>query len=266
MQSRKRLVNSSLVYRVKPSKPLLGSRLHFLITKGYGLSGMGSGRLLCQRCGWCCRNQLIRVFTVEIRAIIDFLNHTRWEAFEDHISACLAYEGNLSPYDYNFHKRMEVIRTFFRPYEVEVFEGDLVCVKTHIVALLPETKRCVFYNPLSSSCFIYPARPLTCRMFPYEVKDDRLILINEDDHCPGVGLGEPINLRRHKRLSRMCQQLVHQEDDLFREFVQEKGVRRQRNDSYSLETRTVINPFVEKGLIPDLSKKKSAQPSKYVAS
>jgi hypothetical protein len=64
----------------------------------------------------------------------------------------------------------------------------------------------------------------------------------------------------------MCQQLVHQEEDLFREFVQEKGVRRQRNDSYSLETRIVINPFVEKGLIPDLSKKKSAQPSKYVAS
>jgi hypothetical protein len=104
-------------------------------------------------------------------------------------------------------------------------------------------------------------------MFPYEVKEDRLILINEEDKCPGVGLGEPINLLRHKRLSMMCQKLVHQEDELYREFVHEKGLRKkQHNDSYSLDKRTLINPFVEKGLIPDLSKNKGVQLSNYVAS
>jgi Fe-S-cluster containining protein len=220
---------------------------------GKGLRGPVSGRFLCQRCGWCCQNQLIRVFTLEIRAILDFLRHQSNEAFEDHISACLAYEGKLSPYDYTFQKRLDVLRAFFRPYEVEFFEGDLIVVKTHVLVLLPETKRCVFYNPLTSACFIYPARPLTCRMFPYEVKDGHLVLINEEDNCPGVGLGDPVNRLRHKRLSLMCQQLLHQEDDLFQAFVRERGLRiAQRPPSTSVERRTLINPFVERGLIPAL--------------
>ncbi len=224
------------------------------MTMATGLQGQGADRFHCQRCGWCCHNQLIRVFTVEIQAILAFLRHQAEEAFEDHISACLASEGHLRPYDYLYHQRLAVLRRFYRPYEVECFEGDLLGVKTHVITLLPETRRCVFYNPLTSTCFIYPARPLTCRMFPFEVKDGRLVMINEDDQCPGVGQGAPVNLRRHQRLSRMCQHLVQQEDALFHAFVREQGFHSQpQPSSLSLETRTVIDPFVERGLIPTIA-------------
>jgi len=218
-----------------------------------GLPDKGSGRFLCQRCGWCCQNQLIRVFTVEIRAIIDLLKHKSREDFEDHIASCLAYEGSLNPYDYNFKKRMDMLLSFFEPYEIEVFEGEVALAKTHIINLLPGTMRCVFYNPLSSSCFIYSARPLTCRMFPYDVKEDRLVMINEADKCPGVGLGELVNLSRHRRLSIMCQELLHQEDHVFLEFVRKEGLTRKqgvKSKSHSLSVGRLIDPFVKLGLIP----------------
>ncbi len=230
------------------------------MTMGTELQGQVADRFRCQRCGWCCHNQLIRVFTVEIQAILAFLRQQHEEAFEDHISACLAYEGNLRPYDYLYHQRLDVLRGFFRPYEVECFEGDLLVVKTHVITLLPETRRCVFYNPLTSTCFIYPARPLTCRMFPFEVKDRHLVMINEDDQCPGIGQGTPVNLRRHQRLSQMCQHLVQQEDALFHAFVQERGFHVQPPPpSPSFDARTLIDPFVECGLIPNIVQKEDVK-------
>jgi len=217
----------------------------------------GSGRFHCQRCGWCCQNQLIRVFMIEIRAIIDLLNRKSREDFEDHITACLAYEGNLDSYDYNFKRRLDRLLNFFEPYEIEVFEGETTLVKTHVITLLPETMRCVFYNPLSPSCFIYPARPLTCRMFPYEVRENSLVMVDEADKCPGVGIGEAVNLSRHRRLSMMCQRLLHQEDQVFWEFAQRQGLmKKQAAKSHSLISKRLIDPFVKLGLVPEPSRNK----------
>ena len=214
-------------------------------------------RFLCQRCGWCCQNQLIRVFTVEIRAITELLKHKSREEYEDHVTSCLAYEGNLTPYEYNFKRRMGRLLNFTEPYEVEVFEGDVALVKTHVITLLPGSMRCVFYNPPSSSCFIYPARPLTCRMFPFEVKEDRLIMVNETDKCLGVGRGEDINLLRHRRLSRMCQKLLQQEDDIFWEFARKEGLTKKQNGKpHYTSNCKLIDPFRKLGLIPESSKDK----------
>lgn len=213
----------------------------------------GFERFRCTRCGWCCQNQLISVSTVEIRAIIDFLNRRSREDFENHITACLAFEGSLNHYEFNFRKRVNTLLSFFEPCEVAVFDDEVALAKNHTISLLPETMRCVFYDPPSSSCFIYPARPLTCRMFPYEVKDSNLVMVDEADKCPGIGLGEVVDLRRHRRLSAMCQKLLREDDCEFWEFVRKEGLRRKKDaKAYSPSLRDVklIDPFVKLGLIP----------------
>jgi Fe-S-cluster containining protein len=215
----------------------------------------GYGRLLCRRCGWCCQNQLIGVSTVEIRAIADYLQRKIPEQVEDHIVSCLAYEGTLSQYELGWEKRRERLTRFFDPCEVIVF-GKTTVVKTHVIQLLQESRRCLFHNPVSSDCFIYPARPLTCRMFPYEVEKERLVMVDETDECPGAGFGEPVNMTHHTRLSKMCRELLTRDDAVFWGFVQEKELTREGSPvshllhEHRMTHLQLIDPFVELGLIP----------------
>lgn len=218
----------------------------------------GSGRLQCMRCGWCCQDQLISVSTVEIRAITDFLNQRGREEFEDHVVSSLAYEGNLDPYDIKVEERLNDLLNFAVPGEIEFFEEKAALVRTHVIRILSESRRCVFYNPVSSSCVIYPARPLTCRLFPYDVKDDRIVMVDESDECPGVGKGDHVNFQRHRRISRMCLQLLHDDDILFWRFAAQKGLKWKRSGKHPpLSAVNLIDPFVETGQIP--SPKRSQQ-------
>lgn len=210
----------------------------------------GSGRLQCRRCGWCCQNQLISVSTVEVRAIIDFLSRRSKEELEDHIVLCLVYEGNIDPYDVRVRERWSDMLNFAVPCEIEFFEGKIALVRTHVVHLLSESKRCVFYNPVSCSCFIYAARPLTCRLFPYDMKDDCLVMVDESDECPGTGRGDLVDFERHRRLSRMCFQLLHDDDIVFWRFAAEKGLTWKRTKLPPLSTVNLIDPFIELGQIP----------------
>ncbi|MEM2094348.1 MAG: YkgJ family cysteine cluster protein [Candidatus Bathyarchaeia archaeon] len=213
----------------------------------------GGGRLLCKRCGWCCQNQLIGVSTVEIRAISSHLELKPVDELEGHIISCMVYDGIRDLHGIFFDQYLERLVNFYEPCEVLV-KRDVAFVRSHVIRLLPESRRCVFHNPVTMDCLIYPARPLTCRMFPYEVKDGGLVMVDETDKCPGVGEGEFVNLRRHTALSKLCRELLARDDAEFWRFLREKGVASEDGEvafAYRLQLDRVhlIDPFVEVGLV-----------------
>jgi len=189
-------------------------------------------------------------------AIIEHLKNKTPKEIEEQIVSGLEPGGTFEPYELAYKKRKERLLRFLDPCEVIVFDGAAV-VKTHVVHLLPESGRCVFYDPVSSDCFVYPARPLTCRMFPFEVKEGRFLMVDETDECPGAGFGELLNIKRHSRLSRMCLELLSRDDALFWRFVQERAFAREgstpSNRLYepALAHLQLVDPFVELGLIPE---------------
>ncbi|MDQ1279378.1 MAG: Flagellin N-methylase [Thermoproteota archaeon] len=211
-----------------------------------------SGRFKCTRCGWCCQNQLVSVSTVEIRAITHFINEIKTkQELEEHAVSCLSYEGGLEPYDFRVKIRLHEMRNFNVQAEVEFFEEKTALVRTHVLRLISNSMRCIFYNPLQSSCLIYPARPLTCRLFPYSLKNNKIIMVDETDTCPGAGQGEHVNLQRHIRLNTMCYQLLHYDDIIFWKYAAQKGLRwiRDANKQPHISTVTLIDPFLEIGQI-----------------
>ncbi len=190
-------------------------------------------------------------------AIIEHLEKKTPEEIEEQIVSGLESVGTLEPYELTYKKRKERLLNFLDPCEVIVFDGAAV-VKTHVVHLLPESGRCVFHDPVSSDCFVYPARPLTCRMFPYEVKEGRFVMVDETDECPGAGFGEPLNIKRYSRLSRMCLELLSRDDALFWRFVQGRAFARESSTPShrlyepGLAHLRLIDPLVELGLIPEM--------------
>lgn len=205
-------------------------------------------RFSCQHCGWCCQNQLIRVFSPEIHTITSFLREQSRTSLEEHITACLAYEGLLPLYGADFTDRWALLHNFVEPYEYEECTHRVALIKTHVITLLPESKRCVFYNPLVARCFIYEVRPVTCRLFPFTIDRMHLTLVSEGEHCPGVNVGAPIALRHYDALSQRCNDLLDHDQNLFWDYVRQAGYHVQTTqdpismDAISRRTR-FIDPF-----------------------
>ena len=199
-----------------------------------------------------------------MKAITEYLKKKTPEEIEEHLVSGLEYEGTSGPYELTYRKRKERLLGFLDPCEVIVFDGAAV-VKTRVIHLIPESGRCVFHDPVSSDCFVYPARPLTCRMFPYEVKEGRFVMVDETDECPGAGFGELLNMRRHSRLSRMCLELLSRDDALFWRFVKGRAFAREGSTPShclyepGLTHLPLIDPFVELDLISGESSKKEKE-------
>ena len=181
-----------------------------------------------------------------------YLKQQTNEATKIYTCATLAYDRNIDLYETGTGQGLKRLQSFFDIGEVESFENDKFLAKNHILHFSPDTQRCVFLDPLSSNCLIYPARPLTCRMFPYDVKDSAIFMVNETDECPGVGHGERVNIRRLHRLSKMCEKLLCIDESLFWEFVQCEGLRKTDLRADYAESINIIDPFIQLGLIPSL--------------
>jgi Fe-S-cluster containining protein len=179
----------------------------------------------CQHCGWCCQNQLIRVFSTEIHAITVFLREQPHASLEEHLIGCLAYEGSSYLYGVDFTDRWSLLHNFVEPYEYENYAPGVAVIKTLVVTLLPKSRRCVFYNPILARCFIYPVRPVTCRLFPFTVNETDLTLVSEGEHCPGVNTGAPITFQLYDSLTQQYNKLLQHDTNYFRNFVHQAGYR-----------------------------------------
>lgn len=204
-------------------------------------------RFTCQHCGWCCQNQLIRVFSPEIEAITSFLREQPRISLEEHISSCLAYEGSHSLYGADFTDRWTLLHNFVEPYEYENCAHDVALIKTFVLTLLPTSRRCVFYNPLAARCFIYPVRPVTCRLYPFTIDGIDLTLVSEGEQCPGVNIGLPIVFQHYVWLSQQCNDLLQHDEACFWNYVRQSGhhVLSASESTDGLPQRTrFIDPFL----------------------
>ncbi|RLE72468.1 MAG: YkgJ family cysteine cluster protein [Thermoprotei archaeon] len=57
---------------------------------------------------------------------------------------------------------------------------------------------CVFYNPLTKKCRIYPARPIGCRLYPIIYDEERGVTV--DSYCPLANTVTKDELRRASRI------------------------------------------------------------------
>ncbi|MCS7366065.1 MAG: YkgJ family cysteine cluster protein [archaeon GB-1867-035] len=128
----------------------------------------------------------------------------------------------------NFKKYKESLKCFWIPFQIEeAEEGILIC--NYIIRSMPSTGRCVFLNPINKTCFIYPVRPATCRLYPFSIKIDeeniyKIIVALED--CPGIGMGNPINKEEIRETIQKFLDEMQIDITVYKKYIQDKSIKR----------------------------------------
>jgi len=151
----------------------------------------------CQSCGNCCRFPNVNLYPFDITAINAYLR-----------SKGLDLHG-LEYYD---------------PETLRLHKADGKCV-----FLVDGSKKSILGYVLGNDsrgtkCFIYPARPLYCRVFPFKLVDPekRAIELVEYDFCSGVSKGR-IHKARLLELDPYAQALMDLENITVKVIRAERG-------------------------------------------
>jgi len=144
------------------------------------------------QCGKCCFYQAPVLTTTEINRMLSHLETMSHEEFEQFAFDWLSYFGKLGEITKELlDEYIESLRWFWSPFQLEeVKEG--VLVRSYTIHSMPSSGRCKLLNPIDMRCFVYPARPDTCRLYPFTqcrnaegVIKIKLAMKN----CPGIREG-----------------------------------------------------------------------------
>ena len=235
-------------------------------------------------CGKCCYYQLPMITTTEINAIRTYLKSLKKTDYQDFMHNWAAFNGRLDTITADELDQMrESLHYFWWPaVSVEIEKG--VIAQMYSLYVMPSSGRCRFLDPLENTCFIYPARPYACRLYPFAIKEaeygaPRVVLGMKN--CPGIGKGNRFNkkqfiddfkknneimlkdasvlmpfmieqgyvqrLHTKKRKTRIPKTIDEAVEEQERELITKYFDRRQRTPP---PNKKLIEPFVEMGMMP----------------
>jgi len=168
----------------------------------------------CIRCGKCCHIGLLLTHE-DVRRIAEFLETIPYDTWRQFALDCWTV---FRPHLFNvpdIEKKVEdfitIVKNKFHAisiYQSSENDQDLVFGENHSLSAAHQTI-CRFFNPITSDCLIYPARPDICMLYPYLVhySDSRKeIIIAVDKGCPGEGT--PMTEEFQKELLKLAYQRV----------------------------------------------------------
>jgi Fe-S-cluster containining protein len=109
---------------------------------------------------------------------------------------------------------IEIVKTKFHAisiYQLSEYDQQLVFGLNHSLSAAHKTI-CRFFNPITSDCLIYSARPDICRLYPYLVHysdSKKEIIISLDKDCPADSIPMTTEFQKkmiklaHRRVQRM---------------------------------------------------------------
>ena len=182
-----------------------------------------------EQCGRCCFYQAPVLTTTEINRILSFLRTKTHEEYENFVIDLLTYNNMLNRIDKNaIEMNIEALKWFWSPYIMEETK-DCLLVKNYTIHSMPSTGRCKLLNPIDMKCFVYEARPDTCRIYPFTQGDAkgnwRITLAMPN--CPGVKTGQSnINIEEHRQLIAEGLKNAYKDMKAFEGYVKEKCIER----------------------------------------
>jgi Fe-S-cluster containining protein len=199
----------------------------------------------CMRCGKCCfgptRHFGIKIFYQEVMAIQDFLGKVSVKELQDFAwDYCTSMDavGLIGNMEF-FEDFKASIRSFFYPVSQTFSDKNKeFFVEYYVLKNMQDSNRCIFFNPLENSCFIYPVRPMICRLYPFYSEMDLErgsidIKSHKTEKCPGLSSDSPcdniylgkegmdfaaIIYNHYATLSELLKPIDKEKSDYFRDF------------------------------------------------
>lgn len=256
------------------------------LPKEFDFSEIENQRFECQEgCGKCCFYQFVFLSSTEVNNILACLRKKPRREFEEFVWDWMSAAGKLIEYnDEKFQERKNTLLYFYLPsgfYECK----EAILIRNYLLHTLRPMGRCVFLNPITKKCFIYEARPITCRLYPFttsieETKKHKFTVAFPQ--CLGLGCGKPIDFDEIKKVDLRGCSYVEKDFKILKKFIQDqkfsevkktKGkparIKKMTKELLSdiedewrreyflgegkarkLPKKKIIDPFVELGIVP----------------
>ena len=209
----------------------------------YDFSAVENIRFEClSQCGRCCFYQAPTLTTSEINRIRKLLEEKTAEEYDAFVLDWITFLGRLFQIDKEMIEQYkESLKWFWSPLIFDEAE-DCILVRTYTVHSMPSTGRCKFLNPIDMTCFIYPARPATCRAYPFTItgeEKDVFKVIVAMENCPGLGRGQPLDKKMFIEAHQRHMEEIRRDTEVYMKYILEKGIKIVKKEKRKLKPRDI---------------------------
>jgi len=201
-------------------------------------------------CGRCCFFQAPVLTTFEINRALSYLKTLDNELLEDFTLDWIS-SLNLEINGSNLKNCMESLFWFWSPFQMQEAYGKIILVVNYTVHSMPSSGRCKLLNPLRRTCLVYPARPDTCRLYPFTEKTDtsgKTFVDLAMENCPGISRGS-FNLDREQILELRKRGLEHMAIDIiaYKKYLKDNNLKinKTKMQSVKLQSAEDINEALQ---------------------
>lgn len=157
--------------------------------------------------------------------------------------------GRLDEYsDEMFRRHERTLDNFYFPAKIVEFEEAYLIID-HILYFYPTSRRCIFFDPIETSCFIYKSRPFSCEGYPFFFDDATQKLMILDRRCLGIGEGTFIDIDKQKDIIGRHKTCMIKDKKVLEEYVKRHELTHLADVSESKEkkpkTRVSLEKFLE---------------------
>ena len=224
-------------------------------------------------CGSCCFYQLPMVTSTEINNILTLLKKIPKKRYKYFIDNWLASQGRLldTP-DRDREAMIDGLKLFWWPAVTSPSSKGQI-VQMYSIYSMPSSGRCRFLDPIDFTCFIYQARPYSCRLYPFNVREsegkNQLYFAMSD--CEGLGVGDVFDKDEFIKNYSLNYEAVKKDIFAFHQYVEENDLEpnREANEEYQKLSRheravqnekELINNYFGRQKRPSQPKEKLIQP------
>ena len=230
----------------------------------------------CQKnCGKCCSYELIHLTTADIKRINDYIEKSPQKIFQNFLINTVKVRSELIPTNDDEINKMKkrVEELWYLPLQGLRKKGGISLIFSYVIWASKETWVCPFQNLSDFTCYIYPVRPFICKAYPFipcKTIDEEYKITVDKNPCPGLCKGMYWDKEKFKEI--FNQELFEQDADFqaFQKYKIDNGFKPEEGVKTICSTRekyyigerisventtiTIIEPFVEMGLIPRKNK------------
>lgn len=179
-----------------------------------------------ENCASCCYHQAVLVTTNDINVISAYIKKEPHKLLKSYANACQRYNHRPILSDEEIEEFRNTFQTgWANPHEaIKTNSGSHIVMK-YMIQSMPSTGRCIFLDPISKYCFIYPVRPFICRIYPIVHRlEQNVQKFYLDEECKGIGRGNPIKTDNlQEELEKF---LAQSQNDLqiVKKYIDNKGI------------------------------------------
>ncbi len=178
-------------------------------------------------CAKCCYDQNPILTSIEINRIRKLIKKFDEKDIKNIIYKMINYLGiKEGPGQKDIEIYHKIIKSFWYPYIYEETK-EFIIIKNYILYNIGSSK-CIFLDDLKQTCFIYPSRPYTCKLYPISFeyyKESKNKVVIDLKNCPGIGIADKISIQKIEIIQKHSFNAYRNDMEVYNKYIRKEDLK-----------------------------------------